>query len=247
MSKNRKTDKAISILLSLLLAFGVFSVVPFATGSQAAVTGLTPLPTTTGATLTDGNRYVVSSNTDIGAVANTNGLIVADNATVLIYIPSGVTLNVSGGAGSANTGGKAGIYLPGSSTLIVAGGGTAYINACDKVAKVVKDMEGDEKTGGMIVLKALESPLYRIAENAGLDGSVIVNKVKEAKKGTGFNAMTEEYVDMVQAGIIDPAKVTKSALQNAVSVASTLLTTEAAVADIPAPEPPMPQQPMGMM
>ena len=130
---------------------------------------------------------------------------------------------------------------------IVAGGGTAYINACDKVEKVVKDMEGDEKTGGMIVLKALESPLYRIAENAGLDGSVIVNKVKEAKKGTGFNAMTEEYVDMVQAGIIDPAKVTKSALQNAVSVASTLLTTEAAVADIPAPEPPMPQQPMGMM
>ncbi|MBQ6420222.1 MAG: hypothetical protein IJK02_04030, partial [Clostridia bacterium] len=124
MSKNRKTDKAISILLSLLLAFGVFSVVPFATGSQAAVTGLTPLPTTTGATLTNGNRYVVSSNTDIGAVANTNGLIVADNATVLIYIPSGVTLNVSGGAGSANTGGKAGIYLPGSSTLIVTGGGT---------------------------------------------------------------------------------------------------------------------------
>ena len=130
---------------------------------------------------------------------------------------------------------------------IVAGGGTAYINACEKVAKVVKEMDGDEKTGGMIVLKALEAPLYRIAENAGLDGSVIVNKVKEAKKGIGFNAMNEEYVDMVQAGIIDPAKVTKSALQNAVSVASTLLTTEAAVADIPAPEPPMPQQPMGMM
>ena len=130
---------------------------------------------------------------------------------------------------------------------IVAGGGTAYINACKKVEDVVKKLDGDEKTGGRIVLKALEAPLYRIAENAGLDGSVIVNKVKEAKKGIGFDAYKEEYVDMVEAGIIDPAKVTKSALQNAVSVASTLLTTEAAVADIPAPEPPMPQQPMGMM
>ncbi len=129
---------------------------------------------------------------------------------------------------------------------IVAGGGTAYIEASKKVADVVKKLEGDEKTGAQIVLKALTSPLYRIAENAGLDGAVIVNKVTEAKKGVGFDAYNEEYVDMVTAGIIDPAKVTKQALLNAVSVASTLLTTEAAVADIPAPEPAMPQGGAGM-
>ena len=123
---------------------------------------------------------------------------------------------------------------------IVAGGGTAYIHAAKKVAAIVKKLEGDEKTGAQIVLKALESPLYRIAENAGLDGSVIVNKVKESEKAIGFDAYKEEYVDMVDAGIIDPAKVTRSALQNAVSVASTLLTTEALVADIPQPEPAMP-------
>ncbi len=123
---------------------------------------------------------------------------------------------------------------------IVAGGGTAYIHASKKVVNVIKGLEGDEKTGAQIVLKALDAPLYRIAENAGLDGSVIVNKVKEAKKGIGFDAYKEEYVDMVEAGIIDPAKVTRYALQNAVSVASTLLTTEAVVADIPQPEPPMP-------
>ncbi len=123
---------------------------------------------------------------------------------------------------------------------IVAGGGTAYIHAAKKVAAVVKKLEGDEKTGAQIVLKALEAPLYRIAENAGLDGSVIVNKVKESEKAIGFDAYKEEYVDMVDAGIIDPAKVTRSALQNAVSVASTLLTTEALVADIPQPEPAMP-------
>ncbi|MCI5793296.1 MAG: chaperonin GroEL [Lachnospiraceae bacterium] len=129
---------------------------------------------------------------------------------------------------------------------IVAGGGTAYIAATKKVAEVVKDLEGDERTGAQIVLKALEAPLYRIAENAGLDGAVIVNKVKEAENGVGFDAYNETYVDMVKNGIIDPAKVTRSALQNAVSVASTLLTTEAAVAEIPAPEPAMPAGGAGM-
>ena len=123
---------------------------------------------------------------------------------------------------------------------IVAGGGTAYINAAKKVEKIVSELEGDERTGARIVLKALEAPLYRISENAGLDGSVIVNKVKESPDGIGFDAYNEQYVDMVAAGIIDPAKVTRSALQNAVSLASTLLTTEAAVVEIPAPEPPMP-------
>ena len=132
---------------------------------------------------------------------------------------------------------------------IVAGGGTAYVEASKKVAEIVKSLEGDEKTGAQIVLKALTAPLYRIAENAGLDGSVIVNKVTEAASGVGFDAYNETYVDMVTAGIIDPAKVTKSALLNAVSVASTMLTTEAAVADIPQPEPAMPagNAPMGMM
>ncbi len=129
---------------------------------------------------------------------------------------------------------------------IVAGGGTAYIEATKKVEEIVKELEGDERTGAKIVLKALEAPLYRIAENAGLDGSVIVNKVKEAKDGIGFDAYNETYVDMVANGIIDPAKVTRSALQNAVSVASTLLTTEAAVAEIPAPEPAMPAGGAGM-
>ena len=131
---------------------------------------------------------------------------------------------------------------------IVAGGGTAYIHASKKVEALVKKLEGDEKTGAAIVLKALDAPLYRIAENAGLDGSVIVNKVKEAKKGIGFDAYKEEYVDMVKAGIIDPAKVTKSALTNAASVASTLLTTEAAVGIIKEPAAPMmPQGDPGMM
>ena len=132
---------------------------------------------------------------------------------------------------------------------IVAGGGTAYVEASKKVAEIVKSLEGDEKTGAQIVLKALTAPLYRIAENAGLDGSVIVNKVTESASGVGFDAYNETYVDMVTAGIIDPAKVTKSALLNAVSVASTMLTTEAAVADIPQPEPAMPagNAPMGMM
>ncbi|MBR4210412.1 MAG: chaperonin GroEL [Lachnospiraceae bacterium] len=123
---------------------------------------------------------------------------------------------------------------------IVAGGGTAYIEAAKKVAEVANTLEGDEKTGARIVLKALESPLYHIAANAGLEGSVIVSKVAEADKGVGFDALKEEYVDMVEAGIVDPAKVTRSALQNATSVASTLLTTESVVANIKEETPAMP-------
>ena len=132
---------------------------------------------------------------------------------------------------------------------ILAGGGTAYIHAIDEVRKVVDTLSGDEKTGGEIVLKALEAPMRQIAANAGLEGSVIVNKVKELPMGTGFNALTEEYVDMVDAGIIDPTRVTRSALQNATSVASTFLTTEAVVAELPSKGNDMvPQNPgMGMM
>ena len=123
---------------------------------------------------------------------------------------------------------------------IIAGGGSAYVHAAEQVAKVVAEMEGDEKTGGNIILKALEAPLYHIVANAGLEGSVIVNKVKELKTGMGFDAYKEEYVDMIEAGILDPAKVTRSALQNATSVASTLLTTESAVANIKEETPAMP-------
>ncbi len=115
---------------------------------------------------------------------------------------------------------------------IIAGGGSAYIHAASEVQKVVDTLDGDEKTGGRIILKALEAPLYHIAANAGLEGSVIINKVKESPVGMGFDAYKEEYVDMVEAGILDPAKVTRSALQNATSVASTLLTTESVVANI---------------
>ena len=129
---------------------------------------------------------------------------------------------------------------------IVAGGGTAYIAAAKEVAKLVATLEGDEKTGAQIVQKALESPLYYIAENAGLEGAVIVNKVKEAEKGIGFDAYKEEYVDMVKSGILDPAKVTRTALQNATSVASTLLTTESVVANIKEPAPAMPAGGAGM-
>ncbi|SDB42253.1 MULTISPECIES: chaperonin GroEL [unclassified Butyrivibrio] len=129
---------------------------------------------------------------------------------------------------------------------IIFGGGSAYIHACKDVEKVAASLEGDEKTGAKVVLKALEAPLYHIANNAGLDGSVIVNKVKESKKGIGFNAYSEEYVDMIKDGIIDPAKVTRSALQNATSVASSFLTTEAAVATIKEPVPPMPAGGAGM-
>jgi len=123
---------------------------------------------------------------------------------------------------------------------IIAGGGSAYIHAAKEVEKLAQTLEGDEKTGAKVVLKALEAPLFYIATNAGLEGSVIVSKVKEAKPGIGFDAYKEEYVDMVKAGILDPVKVTRSALQNANSVASTLLTTESVVANIKEPMPPMP-------
>ncbi|SDA40240.1 chaperonin GroEL [Butyrivibrio sp. INlla18] len=129
---------------------------------------------------------------------------------------------------------------------IIFGGGSAYIHASKEVAKLADTLEGDEKTGAKVVLKALEAPLFHIANNAGLDGSVIVNKVKESKQGIGFNAYSEEYVDMVKDGIIDPAKVTRSALQNATSVASSFLTTEAAVATVKEPVPPMPAGGPGM-
>ena len=115
---------------------------------------------------------------------------------------------------------------------IIAGGGSAYVHATKALEKLVSELEGDEKTGAQIIMKALEAPLYRIAANAGLEGSVIINKVKESEPGIGFDAYKEEYVDMVAEGILDPAKVTRSALQNATSVASTLLTTESVVANI---------------
>ena len=123
---------------------------------------------------------------------------------------------------------------------IISGGGSAYIHASKEVAKLAAGLEGDEKTGANIILKALEAPLFTIAYNAGLEGAVIINKVRESEPGVGFNALTEEYVDMVQAGIVDPAKVTRSALQNATSVASTLLTTESVVATIKEDAPAMP-------
>ena len=123
---------------------------------------------------------------------------------------------------------------------IIAGGGSAYVHAAVKIKDIVKELEGDEKTGAKIILKALESPLYHIVANAGLEGSVIINKVKESEVGTGFDAYKEEYVDMIKAGILDPAKVTRSALQNATSVASTLLTTESVVANIKEETPAMP-------
>ena len=123
---------------------------------------------------------------------------------------------------------------------IIAGGGSAYIHASKKVAELADSLEGDEKTGAKVILKALEAPLYYIAANAGLEGAVIINKVKESAPGTGFNAATEEYVDMVESGILDPVKFTRSALQNATSVASTLLTTESAVANIKEDTPAMP-------
>ena len=123
---------------------------------------------------------------------------------------------------------------------VIFGGGSAYIHALKDVKKVADELEGDEKTGARIVMKALEAPMFQIAVNAGLDGSVIVNKVKESEVGVGFNAYSEKYVDMIEDGILDPAKVTRSALQNATSVASSFLTTEAAVANIKEPMPPMP-------
>ena len=129
---------------------------------------------------------------------------------------------------------------------IISGGGSAYIHASKEVAKLAETLEGDEKTGAKIILKALEAPLYHIAANAGLEGSVIINKVRESEVGTGFDAYNEKYVDMVAEGILDPAKVTRSALQNATSVASTLLTTESVVSTIKEDTPAMPAGGAGM-
>ena len=123
---------------------------------------------------------------------------------------------------------------------IVAGGGSAYIHASKEVAKLVDTLEGDEKTGASVILKALEAPLHQIAANAGLEGAVIINKVRESEVGVGFDAYNEKYVNMVEEGILDPAKVTRSALQNATSVASTFLTTESCVANIKEETPAMP-------
>ena len=129
---------------------------------------------------------------------------------------------------------------------IISGGGSAYIHAAKKVAELVKDLEGDEKTGAKVVLKAMEAPLFHIAANAGLEGSVIINKIKESEVGVGFDAYNETYVNMIEAGIIDPVKVTRSALQNATSVASTMLTTESVVAYIKEDAPAMPAGGAGM-
>ena len=133
---------------------------------------------------------------------------------------------------------------------VISGGGSAYIHASKEVKKLTETLIGDEKTGAEIILKALEAPLYHISANAGLEGAVVINKVKESKVGVGFDAYNEEYVDMIKAGILDPAKVTRSALQNATSVASTLLTTESVVANIKEETPAMPAGAgggMGMM
>ena len=130
---------------------------------------------------------------------------------------------------------------------IIAGGGSAYIHAAKKLTDLINSLEGDEKTGAAIVAKALEAPLATIAENAGLEGAVIINKIKESEVGLGFDAYKEEYVNMVEAGIIDPVKVTRTALQNATSVAATLLTTESVVADIKEDAPAMPAGGMGGM
>ena len=131
---------------------------------------------------------------------------------------------------------------------VISGGGSAYIHASKEVAKLAASLSGDEKTGAEIILKALEAPLYHIAANAGLEGAVIINKVRESEAGTGFDALNEKYVNMIDAGILDPAKVTRSALHNATSVASTLLTTESVVATIKEPVPAAPGgADMGMM
>ena len=132
---------------------------------------------------------------------------------------------------------------------IIAGGGSAYIHAAETLGELVGSLEGDEKTGAQIIQRALAAPLARIAINAGEEGAVIVNKVRESAAGIGYDALSGKYVDMVEAGILDPVKVTRSALQNANSVAATLLTTESAVSTIKEPTPPMPagNPGMGMM
>jgi chaperonin GroEL len=123
---------------------------------------------------------------------------------------------------------------------IVAGGGTAYVDAIPKVAALLDQVQGDERTGVQIIVKALEEPVRQIAANAGLEGSVIVDKVKNSEVGTGFDVLTETYTEMIKAGIVDPTKVTRTALQNAASIASMVLTTESVVTDLPEKEPPMP-------
>ncbi len=128
---------------------------------------------------------------------------------------------------------------------IVSGGGVALVNTIPAVAKFVEGLEGDEKTGGAIIVRALEEPVRQIAENAGFEGSVVVAQVKTSDEGTGFNAAVEQYVNMIEAGIVDPAKVTRSALQNAASASAMLLTTEAGITDAPVDEAAMP--PMGGM
>ncbi|MBN2883318.1 MAG: chaperonin GroEL, partial [Clostridia bacterium] len=129
---------------------------------------------------------------------------------------------------------------------IVSGGGVAYINVLADIKKATANLTGDAKTGANIVIRALEEPIRQIAKNAGIEGSVVIEKLKDAAKGVGFNVLTEEYVDMIEAGIVDPAKVTRSALQNAASVAAMVLTTESLVADIPEDTPPMPMGGGGM-
>ena len=129
---------------------------------------------------------------------------------------------------------------------IVSGGGSAYIHASKSVAELVNELEGDEKTGAEIVLKALEAPLYHIAANAGLEGSVIINKVAESEAGVGFDALSETYVNMVESGIIDPAKVTRVALENAASIAGMFLTTECVIVEKKEDKPEMPMGAPGM-
>ncbi|MBR5372069.1 MAG: chaperonin GroEL, partial [Oscillospiraceae bacterium] len=131
---------------------------------------------------------------------------------------------------------------------IVPGGGVALLNAAGAVEKLVETLEGDEKTGAKIILRALEEPIRQIAANAGLEGSVIIENIRRTNKaGYGFNAYSEEYVDMIPAGIVDPTKVTRSALENAASVAGMVLTTESLVTDIKEPAPPAPAMPAGGM
>ena len=130
---------------------------------------------------------------------------------------------------------------------VISGGGSAYIHAQKAVDEVAAKLDGDEKTGAMIIEKALEAPLYQIAYNAGLEGAVVVNKVKELPAGEGFDAYNEKYVNMIEAGILDPTKVSRSALQNANSVASTFLTTESVVAEIKEPAPAAAAPQPGMM
>ena len=129
---------------------------------------------------------------------------------------------------------------------IVSGGGVALVNAIPAVSAYVDGLAGDEKTGGNIIVRALEEPVRQIAENAGFEGSVVVSQVKTSEEGTGFNAATEEYINMIEAGIVDPAKVTRSALQNAASASAMLLTTEAGITDAPSEEPAMPMGGAGM-